>query len=107
MKKEGTARSLANPRGGGKGGGRECRVVGSPSMDRDALLALMADLESDRVERIFTERPVAPARIWDARPCYAASLDDLALDQLSRNGSPEPRFDLGTSHFLVMVGRRE
>lgn len=31
----------------------------------------------------------------------------IAQAELSRNGSPELRFDLGASHFLVIVGRRE
>ncbi len=37
-------------------------------------------IASETEERILTERRVAWARTWDARPCYDASLDDLALD---------------------------
>jgi ATP-dependent DNA helicase RecG len=37
-------------------------------------------IASESEERILTERRVAMARTWDARPCREASLDDLVLD---------------------------
>lgn len=37
-------------------------------------------LASESEERLLAERRVAVARTWDARPCLAATLDDLALD---------------------------
>jgi ATP-dependent DNA helicase RecG len=37
-------------------------------------------IASETEERILTERRVALARTWDARPCAGATLDDLALD---------------------------
>jgi ATP-dependent DNA helicase RecG len=37
-------------------------------------------IASETEERILSERRVALARTWDARPCPGASLDDLALD---------------------------
>ena len=37
-------------------------------------------LASESEERILTERRVASARTWDARPSYEARLEDLALD---------------------------
>lgn len=37
-------------------------------------------IASESEERILTERRVASARTWDARPCTESGLDDLALD---------------------------
>jgi ATP-dependent DNA helicase RecG len=37
-------------------------------------------IATDAEERILTERRIASARTWDARPCPEASLQDLALD---------------------------
>lgn len=37
-------------------------------------------IASETEERILTERRVASARTWDARPCMEASLEDLVLD---------------------------
>ncbi len=37
-------------------------------------------IASETEERILSERRVALARTWDARPCPGTSLDDLALD---------------------------
>jgi ATP-dependent DNA helicase RecG len=37
-------------------------------------------IASESEERILTERRVASARTWDARPCPEAGLEDLALD---------------------------
>jgi ATP-dependent DNA helicase RecG len=48
-------------------------------------------IASEQEERILTERRVALARTWDARPCPEASLDDLALDL----------FLVGYRHFAV------
>jgi ATP-dependent DNA helicase RecG len=38
-------------------------------------------IASEQEERVLTERRVALARSFDARPCYEAALDDLALGQ--------------------------
>jgi ATP-dependent DNA helicase RecG len=37
-------------------------------------------IASESEERVLTERRVASARTWDARPCNEAGLEDLALD---------------------------
>lgn len=37
-------------------------------------------IASETEERILAERRVAVARTWDARPCWEATLEDLALD---------------------------
>lgn len=38
-------------------------------------------IASEQEERVLTERRVALARSFDARPCYDAALDDIALGQ--------------------------
>jgi ATP-dependent DNA helicase RecG len=48
-------------------------------------------IASESEERLLAERRVALARTWDARPCQAATLDDLALDL----------FAVGYRHFAV------
>ena len=48
-------------------------------------------IASESEERLLAERRVALARTWDARPCQAATLEDLALDL----------FAVGYRHFAV------
>lgn len=91
-------------------------------MDRDEVLRLMADLESDRVERTvslsntdkFTQAICAFANDMPhhRQPGYPLlGVKDgrgiaIAQAELQRNGSPEARFELGANHFLSIVPRR-
>jgi ATP-dependent DNA helicase RecG len=52
-------------------------------LTEDQLKGLLSDLESDRVERILTERRVSHARTFDAQPCLESTLADLSQDRFS------------------------